>query len=54
MAKICPISKEQVLYLDCLDCDEKTSCQNNTSKTTNKKDIFDSDNLSSKQTDKGH
>ena len=23
MAKICPISNEKVLYLDCLECDEK-------------------------------
>ncbi len=24
MAKICPQTGEKVLYLDCLDCDEKT------------------------------
>lgn len=26
MAKICPVTNEKVLYLDCLDCDEK-ECQ---------------------------
>lgn len=27
MSKICPISKEKVLYLDCLECEEK-KCKN--------------------------
>ena len=27
MAKICPVTKEKVLYLDCLECDEKGICK---------------------------
>ena len=26
MSKICPFLKRLVLYLDCLDCDEKKEC----------------------------
>ena len=26
MSKTCPITKDTVLYLDCLDCDDKASC----------------------------
>lgn len=28
MAKICPVTKKYVLYLDCLECEEK-ECMNN-------------------------
>ena len=27
MAKICPIKKEKVLYLECLECDKKADCK---------------------------
>lgn len=27
MAKICPITDEPVLYLDCQDCDDKRLCR---------------------------
>ena len=36
MAKICPLTKETVLYLDCLDCDEECIYSN---KKTKKKII---------------
>lgn len=32
MSKICPITKEKVLYLDCLECEEKICKKNNKSK----------------------
>ena len=28
MAKICPITKEKVLYLDCLECENRLKCKN--------------------------
>lgn len=27
MAKWCPITKDYVLYLDCIDCDDKKNCK---------------------------
>ena len=27
MAKICPLTKEKVLYLDCNECDDKQLCR---------------------------
>lgn len=28
MAKICPITKEKVLYPDCLECEQRRQCKN--------------------------
>lgn len=37
MAKMCPIKKEAVLYLDCLECDKKQECKEGTlSESTSK------------------
>ena len=27
MAKMCPITKEKVLYLECLECEQKGKCK---------------------------
>lgn len=27
MAKICPVTKEKVLYLECLECNQKGRCK---------------------------
>lgn len=27
MAKFCPVTKEQVLYLECLECEDKQVCK---------------------------
>jgi hypothetical protein len=32
MAKICPVTGEPVLYLDCLECDDKKCEENNDGK----------------------
>lgn len=29
MNRICPFTNQMVLYLDCLDCDDKKECRNN-------------------------
>lgn len=37
MAKICPLTKDKVLYLDCLECDEKI-CKKTGGKKSGKKE----------------
>lgn len=38
MAKICPISNEKVLYLECLECEEKICKKNYTKKNKDKEE----------------
>ena len=28
MAKVCPLTGQKVLYLDCLECEDKNKCKN--------------------------
>lgn len=49
MAKICPVTNEKVLYLDCLDCDKE--CQKlSFEKQENKSDKEKKDESKSKKT----
>lgn len=32
MARLCPEQKRKVVYLDCLECENKTGCQKDRSK----------------------
>lgn len=37
MAKICPVTNEKVLYIECLDCDDRHICKD-IEKETQKKE----------------
>lgn len=37
MSKICPVTKDVVLYLDCLECDDKV-CKNNSNENIKEND----------------
>jgi hypothetical protein len=43
MAKKCPITNEYVLYVDCLECDDKYECQNGTLQSKENDNLIQND-----------